>query len=79
METPEPIIDSRGIGVIDGPVRRPLPLPPCSRKYTVLRVDINQEKSKVKPTQVMPFVGYEYYLDSALVKPSQRDGSIIRI
>ena len=30
----------------------------------------NQEKSKLKPTQVF-FVGYEYQLDSALVKPTQ--------
>ena len=32
---------------------------------------INQEKSEVKPTQVFSFVGYEYHLDSALVKPTQ--------
>ena len=32
---------------------------------------INQEKSKLKPTQVFSFVGYQYHLDSALVKPSQ--------
>ena len=32
---------------------------------------INQEKSELKPTQVFSFVGYEYHLDSALVKPSQ--------
>ena len=32
---------------------------------------INQEKSKLKPTQVFSFVGYEYHLDSALVKPTQ--------
>ena len=32
---------------------------------------INQEKSKLKPTQVFSFVGYEYHLNSALVKPSQ--------
>ena len=32
---------------------------------------INQEKSKLKPTQVFLFVGYEYHLDSALVKPTQ--------
>ena len=31
---------------------------------------INQEKSKLKPTQVFLFVGYEYHL-SALVKPTQ--------
>ena len=29
---------------------------------------INQEKSELKPTQVFSFVGYEYHLDSALVK-----------
>ena len=32
---------------------------------------INQEKSKLKPTQVFSFVGSEYHLDKALVKPSQ--------
>ena len=32
---------------------------------------INQEKSKLKPTQVFSFMGYEYHLDSALVKPTQ--------
>ena len=32
---------------------------------------INQEKSELKPTQVFSFVGYEYRLDLALVKPTQ--------
>ena len=32
---------------------------------------INQEKSDLKPTQVFSFMGYEYHLDSALVKPTQ--------
>ena len=32
---------------------------------------IKQEKSELKPTQVFSFVGYEYHLDSALVKPTQ--------
>ena len=32
---------------------------------------INQEKSELKPTQVFSFVGYEYHLDSALVKPTE--------
>ena len=32
---------------------------------------INQEKSELKPTQVFSSVGYEYHLDSALVKPTQ--------
>ena len=32
---------------------------------------INQEKSELKPTQVFLFIGYEYHLDSALVKPTQ--------
>ena len=31
---------------------------------------INQEKSELKPTPVFSFVGYEYHLDSALVKPT---------
>ena len=32
---------------------------------------INQEKSELKPTQVFSFVGYEYHLDSALVKSTR--------
>ena len=36
-----------------------------------LRWIINQEKSELKPFQVFSFVGYEYHLDSALVKPTQ--------
>ena len=32
---------------------------------------INQEKSELKPTPVFSFVGYEYHLDLALVKPTQ--------
>ena len=32
---------------------------------------INQEKSELKPTRVFSFKGYEYHLDSALVKPTQ--------
>ena len=32
---------------------------------------INQVKSKLIPTQVFSFVGYEYHLNSALVKPTQ--------
>ena len=32
---------------------------------------INQEKSELKPTQVFLFVGYEYHLDTVLVKPTQ--------
>ena len=32
---------------------------------------INQDKSELNPTQVFSFVGYEYHLDSALVKPTQ--------
>ena len=32
---------------------------------------INQEKSELNPTQVFSFVGYEYHLDSALVRPTQ--------
>ena len=31
---------------------------------------INQEKSELNPTQVFSFVGYEYHLDSALVRPT---------
>ena len=32
---------------------------------------INEEKFKQKPTQVFSFIGYEYHLDSTLVKPTQ--------
>ena len=32
---------------------------------------INQEKYELKPAQVFSFVGYEYHLDSALVKSTQ--------
>ena len=32
---------------------------------------INQEKSELKPTQMFSFLGYEYHLDSVLVKPTQ--------
>ena len=39
------------------------------RPNPVLWVD--QKKSELKPTQVFSFVGYEYHLDSALVKPTQ--------
>ena len=40
---------------------------------------INQERSKVKPTRVFSFMGYEYHLDLALVNPLKRDGSNFRI
>ena len=32
---------------------------------------IKQEKSELKPSQVFSFMGYEYHLDSALVKSNQ--------
>ena len=32
---------------------------------------INQEKSELYPAQVFLFMGYQYHLDSALVKPTQ--------
>ena len=32
---------------------------------------INKEKSELNPAQVFLFMGYEYHLDSALVKPTQ--------
>ena len=32
---------------------------------------INQEKSELKPAQVFLFMGYEYHLDSAFLKPTQ--------
>ena len=48
-----------------------------TRKQTVVDLTqslgwiINQEKSELKPTQVFSFVGYEYHLDSALVKHTE--------
>ena len=38
---------------------------------SVLRVDNKSGKVRTKRTQVFSFVGYEYHLDSALVKPTQ--------
>ena len=32
---------------------------------------ILQKKSELNPNQVFSFMGYEYHLDSALVKPTQ--------
>ena len=32
---------------------------------------LNLEKLELQPTEVFSFVGYEYHLDSALVKPTQ--------
>ena len=42
----------------------------CGRPNPVL-VDNKPEKSELKPTQVFSFVGYEYHLHSALVRPTQ--------
>ena len=71
------------MGFFDRPVRRipSHPHPPKLKEVpdTVLRVDNYQEKSELKPTQVFPFVGYEYHIDLVLVKSTQRDGSIFRI
>ena len=41
------------------------------RTNPVLGVDNKSGKSELKPTQVFSFMGYEYHLDSALVKPTQ--------
>ena len=41
------------------------------RPDPVLQVDNKSGESELKPTQVFSFMGYEYHLDSALVKPSQ--------
>ena len=41
------------------------------RPNPVLGVDNKSGKSELKSTQVFLFVGYEYHLDSALVKPTQ--------
>ena len=65
------------------PVSRHLHIPflKSPKKYLTLSSEwiINQEKSELKPIQVFPFMGYEYHLDSALVKPTQRYDSIFRI
>ena len=37
-----------------------------------------QEKSELKPIQVFSFLGYEYHLDVALVKPSQERWLILQ-
>ena len=42
-----------------------------SRTDSVLGLDNKSGKSELKPTQVFSFVGNEYHLDSALVKPTQ--------
>ena len=71
--------DSRGVGIVDRPVGRlpAYPHPPKLKEIPVVELTqslgwiINQEKSELKPTQVFSFVGYEYHLDSALVKPTQ--------
>ena len=46
-----------------------IPLIQSSRKYLTQSLEwiINQEKSEFKPTQLFPFVGYEFHLDLALV------------
>ena len=41
------------------------------RPNSVLGLDNKSGKSELNPTQVFSFVGYEYHLDSALVKPTQ--------
>ena len=38
---------------------------------SVIRVDNKSGEVRLNPTQVFSFVGYEYHLDSALVKPTQ--------
>ena len=50
-----------------------IPFHPNSRKYLTQSLGwiTNREKPEVKPTQVFLFVGFEYHLGSALVKPSQ--------
>ena len=46
---------------------------------SVLRVDNKSGEVLTKPSQVFSFIGYENHLDSAVVKPTQRDGSNFRI
>ena len=41
------------------------------RPNPVLGLDNKSEKIRTEPTQVFSFVGYEYHLDSALIKPTQ--------
>ena len=63
---------------IPGRLADQVPVPGGISKDTQAVVDltqslgwiINQEKSELKPTQVFSFVGYEYHLDSALVRPT---------
>ena len=52
------------------------PFHQSQRKYLTLSLGwiINQEKAKLKPFQVFPFVGYEYHLDSALREMAQSSG-----
>ena len=67
--------NSRGMGGVNRSVQHQ-PAYPHTPKLkevpdTVPRVDNRSGKSEPKPTQVYSFVGYEYHLDSALVKPNQ--------
>ena len=78
METPESIrtslIPGEWVSSIDlSDAYLHIPFHPNSRKYLTQSLGwiINQEKSKLKPTQVFSFGGFEYHLDSALVKPTQ--------
>ena len=78
METPESIrtslIPGEWVSSIDlSDAYLHIPIHSNSRKYLTQSLGwiINQEKAVLKPTQVFSFVGYEYHLDSALVKPTQ--------
>ena len=78
METPESIkaslIPGEGISSIDlSDVYLHIPIHQNSKKYLTKSLGwiINQKKSELKHTQVFSFLGYEYHLDSALVKPTQ--------
>ena len=85
METPEPIgaslISGEWVPLIDlSDAYLHIPFHQSSRKYLRQSLEwvINQEKFKLKSTPVFPFVGCEYYLDSALVKPTQERWLILQ-
>ena len=64
--------DSRGMCVVYRLIRRLLSHSHSPKLKEIPKVlPLSQEKSELKPAQVFSFVGYEYHLDSALVKPTQ--------
>ena len=49
----------------------PFGLAKAPQVFTMIVKEVKLKESKLKPTRVFSFVGYEYHLDSALVKPTQ--------